>query len=195
MGKLTVLGLTSSRSLPNQKGAVLVVSLVILVALTLIGITGLQVTSLEERMSGFQLDQNIAMQAAEAALVDAEQYIQANINAVTIGNINATAGLYNKGAAPDPFVAASWSNANSIEFSGTFDTDGAANGTVTDPRFFIEVRDSFGDDSGAGISLEGYGGDSSGSGEVTQFRITARGTGRSDTTQVFLQVDYGKRVN
>ncbi|MFK5947321.1 MAG: PilX N-terminal domain-containing pilus assembly protein, partial [Methylococcales bacterium] len=52
--------------LNKQTGVVLVVSLIMLLLLTLIGITGTQVTSLEEKMAGNARDQNIAFQAAES---------------------------------------------------------------------------------------------------------------------------------
>lgn len=55
-----------------QTGAVLPISLVMLLLLTLIGVTGSQVTGLEEKMAGNMRDKNIAFQAAESALRDAE---------------------------------------------------------------------------------------------------------------------------
>lgn len=55
-----------------QSGMVLVISLIILMLLTLIGITGLQTTGLEEKMAGNMRDRNVAFQAAESALRDAE---------------------------------------------------------------------------------------------------------------------------
>lgn len=54
---------------PNhQKGAVLIVSLLLLLVLTVIGVTGLSNTSLEERMSGNFHHSMLAYQAAESAL-------------------------------------------------------------------------------------------------------------------------------
>lgn len=52
----------------NQSGVVLIISLVILLLLTLLGLTGMQTTSLEEKMANNMRDKNIAFQAAEAAL-------------------------------------------------------------------------------------------------------------------------------
>jgi len=60
----------------HQSGAVLVIGLIMLLLLTLIGVTGSQVTGLEEKMSGNIRDRNIAFQAAESALRDAEQDIR-----------------------------------------------------------------------------------------------------------------------
>jgi len=60
----------------HQSGAVLPISLVMLLLLTVIGVTGSQMTGLEEKMAGNMRDRNIAFQAAESALRDAEQDIK-----------------------------------------------------------------------------------------------------------------------
>jgi type IV pilus assembly protein PilX len=60
----------------HQSGAVLVISLIMLLLLTLIGISSIQTTSLEEKMAGNLRDRNIAFQAAESAIRDAEQDIR-----------------------------------------------------------------------------------------------------------------------
>lgn len=51
-----------------QSGVVLVISLIMLLALTLIGVTSSNVTGLEEKMAANSKDVNLAFQAAEAAL-------------------------------------------------------------------------------------------------------------------------------
>jgi type IV pilus assembly protein PilX len=61
----------------KQHGGALITGLIMLVAMTMLGITALQSASLEERMSGNSRDRNIALQAAEAALRDAERDIMA----------------------------------------------------------------------------------------------------------------------
>jgi type IV pilus assembly protein PilX len=65
-----------------QQGAVLIVSLVLLLILTIVGISGMKMTSLEERMSGNYKDNEMAFQAAEAALVEAENFLE-NTNLTT----------------------------------------------------------------------------------------------------------------
>ncbi|OGR32354.1 MAG: hypothetical protein A2091_00395 [Desulfuromonadales bacterium GWD2_61_12] len=62
--------------LDNESGAVLIVSLILLLVLTLLGITAMQSTTLEEKMAGNLADRNLAFQAAEAALRDAENEIE-----------------------------------------------------------------------------------------------------------------------
>lgn len=56
----------------HQSGVVLVISLIMLLALTLIGVTSSSVTGLEQKMAANNKDINLAFQAAEAALRDVE---------------------------------------------------------------------------------------------------------------------------
>ena len=56
----------------SQSGAVLIISLIMLLALTIIGITSSSVTGLEEKMAANAKDMNLAFQAAEAALREVE---------------------------------------------------------------------------------------------------------------------------
>ncbi len=63
---------TSLTSIRSQSGVALVVSLLLLLIVTLIGVSGMQTTVLEEKMAGNFKDKNIAFQAAEAALREAE---------------------------------------------------------------------------------------------------------------------------
>ena len=60
-------------SLQTQSGVVLAISLIILLLLTLIGLSATQTTALEEKMAGNLRDKSLAFQAAEAALRFAEQ--------------------------------------------------------------------------------------------------------------------------
>lgn len=65
--------------LPSQQsGFALIVGLVVLVLLTLIMLTALKMASLEERMAGNLRSENIAFQAAESALREAENLITAS---------------------------------------------------------------------------------------------------------------------
>jgi type IV pilus assembly protein PilX len=60
------------KPLAYERGTALVVALLFLVILSMIGIASMTGTTLEEKMSGNARDRNIALQAAEAALRDAE---------------------------------------------------------------------------------------------------------------------------
>lgn len=68
----------------RQGGFALIVGLVVLVLLTLIMLTALKMASLEERMAGNLRNENIAFQAAESALREAESIIRSSVEATQI---------------------------------------------------------------------------------------------------------------
>lgn len=68
----------SGHKFTRQKGAVLLISLIFLILLTLIGVTAMQTTTLQERMAGNVRDLNLAFQASEAALRAGEAWLPAN---------------------------------------------------------------------------------------------------------------------
>jgi len=61
----------------GQRGFALVVGLVLLVVMSLLAVTGVRSTILQERMAGNMHDRNLAFQAAEAALRHGEMNVDA----------------------------------------------------------------------------------------------------------------------
>lgn len=74
--------------MPRQRGMVMIVSLIILVIITLLAITALRITTLEERMAGNTRDRQLAFQAAEYALREAQDYLSTAV----LGTFSATGG-------------------------------------------------------------------------------------------------------
>jgi type IV pilus assembly protein PilX len=68
----------SSASAHSQRGAVLYVALIMLVLLALIGIVGMQVATLQERMSANYVAANVAFQSAESEVRSREVEITEN---------------------------------------------------------------------------------------------------------------------
>jgi len=159
----------------RQSGAVLMVSMIMLLLLSIIGVTGSQVTSLEEKMAGNSYDQNIAFQAAEEALRSGEQVIDAlgNLTAFTTG-INNAAGQFSPAQRPDYTAGNTWTNTSA-------QTTNVIPLVATQPRYFIHY---IGNQPSDPLDPS--------SDPISMFRIVARGTGRQNTTQVFLQAFYGK---
>lgn len=90
----------------SQQGAILIVALIMLLLVTIIGLASIRGTSLQERMAGNLRDQELALQAAEAALRRGEAAIASKFNAGTLNTL-ATAdenGAYSSfpGVAKDP---------------------------------------------------------------------------------------------
>ena len=68
--------MNSHHNFESQSGIVLVIGLVVLLLLTLVMVSAVRVTAIEERMAGNSQNNNIAFQAAESALREAEAFIE-----------------------------------------------------------------------------------------------------------------------
>ncbi len=64
----THLNQAEERGIRGQKGVVLVVALMFMLVMSIVGVTAMQSTIIQERMAGNARDRNLAFQAAEAAL-------------------------------------------------------------------------------------------------------------------------------
>lgn len=95
-------------SIKSQQGVVLIVALLFLILLTVIAISSSNLATVEERMARNSRDYNIAFQAAEAALRDAETDIRGDgpsgtkrISGLTGFTSACTAGLCGTGTAAE----------------------------------------------------------------------------------------------
>lgn len=61
----------------DQGGAILIVALVMLLLLTIIGLSSIRGTTMQERMAGNSRDESLAFQASETAMRQAESVIRA----------------------------------------------------------------------------------------------------------------------
>jgi type IV pilus assembly protein PilX len=153
-----------------QQGVVLIVGLIMLLLLTLIGTTGMQMTSLEEKMAGNMRDRNLAFQAAESALAAGEYYLQ-NVSPFPSTFCSKSNGRYDHTNAPCSTIADPiWENINwdteSVAYTGTLSSLSA------NPHYIIE-------DMGCASPTTCPGPHS--------YRITAQATGGSIDTMVILQ--------
>ena len=169
----------------GQRGVALFVSLVLLLVLTIIGVSAVQSTSLEVRMARNDHDSLLAFQAAESALRDAEAAIEA---------LPGTAGFNDAGAnglwtvAPMDETqrwndANAWANGTSVEGSAMAEV-------ATQPRYMIEHVASVIKVENAVQIDDPYGGGASA--QIEMFRVTARGTGGTDAATVVLQSIWGR---
>jgi len=71
----------------RERGAVLIVALVMLLLLTVIGLSSMRGTSLQENMAGNMRDSNLALQASEAALRKGEEEVTKRFVAGTLGTL------------------------------------------------------------------------------------------------------------
>lgn len=174
----------SRSAMPHrQRGAVLVISLVILLVITTLAVGSMQNTMLEEKMAGNISDRNLAFQSTESAIREAEMYVE---NIVSLGEFTGAGGLHGRtDAEPSLYDQTVWTTAGMHVVAQT------DFGSYESPRYFIKHSTTVTGSEGS-LNMSGYG-DNKGTGEVTIFRITARGTGASaDSAEVILRTQYGR---
>jgi type IV pilus assembly protein PilX len=169
--------------LKKQSGAVLVISLIILIMLTILVLAGTQSTVMQEKMTGAIRDAHISLEIAESGVRDAEKMIE---TLTGVAGFNGTGGKYSENAGPaDLFADAIWTD------SLTMASTTSVSGNVS--RYFVEYLGvmSFDDDVGS-VNMTGYG-ETTGGGDVHGFKIVSRSLGRDGNTERIVVSYYGKR--
>ncbi len=159
----------------RQRGAALIVSLVILTALTLLGVSAMQQGTMQERMTGNMRDKSVALQAAEGALRAGDHYLYTTS---VPGPLDDTNGLYTPTADGDlpRWEKVDWSNDAAVR---TYSMSGVSE----DPRYIIERVPGvpFGNRQLAGDEAIPSG---------VIYRITARSAGMSGGSVAMVQSTF-----
>ena len=173
-------------SLPAaQAGAALMMALIFLTLMTLLGTAAMRGSSLQEQMAGNSRDWNLAFQASEAALREAENFLRVT---PALPEFEDAGGYYVVNSADRPV----WTGEAPSDGNG-FVTYGAdLEGTATRPRYYIEelsmVRPA-GTETETGTPME----------EIPYYRVTAVGFGAAvnddgtPATSVVLSTVYRNR--
>ncbi len=162
----------------RQRGATLIICMVILLVVTVLGVGSIQDTTLQEKMAANMKNRNMAFQAAESALRGAENYL--NSTAVLPDFDGTTTGLYAQIGGNDP-LPDTWSDAQWVA-SGAVYSGGAIGGVDTAPRYILEQMAS----TVTGASLQA--GQPLSSDDF--YRITVRAVGGTATARVIAQSIY-----
>lgn len=145
--------------LRQQRGAVLAIALILLVVVTLLGLSSIKTVSQQEKMVSHSYDRSLAYQFAEAALREGEA--QARIQAQTLNASFPTDQYIADGAAcpandpsinkcvnglcatPDPDCTPRWANATFngwTQYNGVAAITNASGNTLSiTPEYFIEI--------------------------------------------------------
>lgn len=161
------------RTLANQRGAVLVVGLLLLVVLTLIGVASMQMTTLQERMAGNMREQEQAFQSAEAALRAGETFLR------TTDPLPAFVGAGGLYPEPDP-KAPLWNQKSTWGGDGSRPYTGTLSVGLPNPRFIIEQL-PYDELSGGSLATDDE------IPTLSVYRVTARGTGALERAVVVLE--------
>jgi len=180
-----------SQSFNKQSGVTLVFSLVILVALTMLGVTSIQTTTTELSMAGNQRESSLMFQAAEMGLNAGETFIEASDTNGDFANtsLNNGLGLYTVDAddttytGPNYFNKTTWLTASQEAGMGVYSS--------AKPRYMIEYLGDRKQNPLADIKIGGYGTGAPGD-IVSIYRATSRGVGLTGNSFRYVQSYYGK---
>jgi len=170
----------------NQRGVALFISLVLLLVLTIIGVSAVQTTSLEERMARNTNDSVLAFESAEVALRTAESFLRNNVNTTALFPAGGNNGLWKSA---DYLQTERWQQAN--VWSGTNSVKLPANsvaGVADQPRYIIEWVATVQRSENPYQMNQSY---SALFDRIEIFRITARGVGGTNNARVLLQSTFG----
>lgn len=180
-------------SLFSQRGAALIVSLVILLVMTVLSVSIVKMSTFEEKMAGNLRDRQLAFEAAEAALRSAEDFVANSVTVLGAFDDDGSDGLYDDSidGVDDLWKVVDWSGSSggpyqAISFDD-FDGDVAAK-----PSYIIELMSLENTSNTDETNLDGTVGNNFGGGTGRYFKITVRGVGGSDGAVVFLQTTYNK---
>ncbi|MBB6091844.1 type IV pilus assembly protein PilX [Povalibacter uvarum] len=156
----------------RERGASLLVALIFLVIMAMLGVTVANVTNMQERMAGGTRDRDLALQAAEAALRDAENRLQVQAFRDAVQAFDPANG--NDVAFWDACfagTAAPCETASRYEPETELPGAGAPGALAEQPQYVIERKVP--------------------DGTIQIFRITARAVGGTEDAVVILQSEIG----
>ena len=171
-----------SRNFPaRERGAAMVIALIMLLVLTLLATASARMTLLEERMTGNTQDRNIAFQAAEAGLRAGEDEAQVPVLPAFDAN---EGGLYVAAAAGAPPVwdGVDWTDADQVKVSEELaDAPGAL--ADAEVSYLVEQLPRVatpGESLASDTSVD----------EATFYRVTSHGVGVGGNATVTLQTTF-----
>ena len=185
----------------GQQGLSLVTTLLFMVAALMLGVSVLSVNVMQERTIGNTKDRDLAFQAAEAGLRDAEEDLikPGNITLDSAFSFACTNGLCtppSQRAVPlsvpvHEAAGFDWNNDNQVRRYGQYTSPATFPGLAAggQPRYVIEKLGPLGIPSGESLTRIGLEPETPAYG----YRITARAGGARDETVVILQSIHTKR--
>lgn len=165
----------------RQRGAVLVTALLLLIVLTIIGVTVMQMSRMQERMAGNSRDVNLSFQAAEGSMRAAEQYIRQQNNR-PVACSTAPCDVWSEGTLTNAAnLDAAWWAANGQTYGMT-----AMGGLRETPQAIVEELGFVRTDGGVVMGQEPPDG-------RDFYQVTSRSTGGSGLAETVLQSTYTRR--
>ena len=178
----------------RQSGMSLFPALMFLLVLSVIGISALNSTLMQEKMVANAKDLNIAFQAAEAGLRDAEADVSKNIDAGSVFSSSCVNGLctppstWPSPSSADISKAVDWSDTSKSRAYGNYTSSPTLPTVASQPLYIIERLSTLPVEPGGSVGL-GCGAGCVHSGG-SAYRLTVLATGARSETRVVLQSTY-----
>ncbi|XKH00085.1 hypothetical protein LG325_08165 [Marinobacter nauticus] len=175
----------------KQNGAALILSLLLLLVLTLLALSSMQGSVMQQRMVSGLTGGIQSLEIAESGLRDAEEVLE-TMSIPTVFNIPAifdgTNGLYGSDDTPPDSLSYDWANSTDVR-------DADAIGGVT-PRYFIQhLGDAVTEEQLDDIAIGSAGTQNGGSTAQAQaFRIVVWTGGESGEAQRVLEAHYVRNI-
>lgn len=163
----------------RQQGSTLIICLVFLLILTMIGISSIQSSTLQEQMAGSARDYNSAFQAAEFSLRAGESYLQLPALDAFAGSSGRFTICSDPASTAAGCVVPSWSNKASTGWA----TQSGVGNVNSQPQYIIEKYPVV-VDAGAPLDAD------TPPVQIEMYRVTARGFGISENSMAVLQTTY-----
>ncbi len=166
----------------NQQGFTLIMSMIFLVVLTIVGLTSIQNTRVEIAMAGNLRESDMAFQVAEIGLSSGEKFIMDSISKSDYDK--PAEGLYPAlDNDPNYFEPLTWeaSQTSSADIPSVYKA----------PLFIIKYLGDRAQNEVASVNIGGYGTAQPGL-TISNFRVTAKGGGQTDSAERILQSYFGK---
>lgn len=160
---------------PKEKGVALVISLILLVIMTMLGLSAMRTVTLEEKMTGHTYDRSISFQATETALREAEA-LTGSTKPTPASGSGCTAGVCGLAGAT---AKDRWED---TAFTGWANASPVTSGSITlTPQYIIEYL---------GNTFPCRPEDLTALADCKRYRITARSNAGDDRAVVMLQSTY-----
>jgi len=172
-------------SMKQQKGSVLIISLLLLIVSTLLGLSSMNNTVMEEKMAGNLRQQNLALQTAESSLRQGENWLSAlSVFTKPVASSTGASGVWIKDAPEGVAVPTGrwWTD------EATWTSDAVVYNELAGLTgyYLIEELESLQDSLNVGAQSDG---------QSTRdfYQITAYGLGLGGRAKAYLRTTFARR--
>lgn len=172
----------------QQKGAVLVTAMIYMLVLSMIGISAMRGTAMEEKMASNSWEHSRAFQAAESVLLDAGQWFLFQPDLIDASS-DGSSGVWETGSVANAVVNSTFDWAvNGVAYgSSSGDSSSLFGDLYASPRYVIEEAGFEPSDNDPDTLAKKTG--------VFYYSVSAIGYGRSDSSRAVLQTTLEKHNN